>query len=123
MTDDQLTGALVERLLGWKSTVERFVKSGRSWIPRWRFAPLVRLPDAFHLLEHSGAQYIISKEAARFTVRVELDGRAGKTYCHAADGLARAMTTALALAAGLSASGKWVSDVKTSAPRGRKVQS
>ena len=43
MHDDQLTATVVEVVLGWRATPDRFIKPGRSWTPRSRFNPLIRL--------------------------------------------------------------------------------
>ena len=51
MTEDNLTSELAKALLGWTSTPERFLIGDRRWIPRWRFRPMKRLPDALKLLD------------------------------------------------------------------------
>ncbi len=56
MTNDQLAAVLAERVMGWTVGPERFMMSGRRWLPRWRFQPATRLEDAFHLLERVAAQ-------------------------------------------------------------------
>src|SRR5262245_53243691 len=43
MSEDALTVALAERVMGWRVAPGRFIKSGRSWIPHWRFSPLTRI--------------------------------------------------------------------------------
>jgi hypothetical protein len=50
----RLTNLFAGRFLGLRPTRDRFVKPDGSWIPRWRFAPLSRLEDAFSLLEAGG---------------------------------------------------------------------
>src|SRR5580704_10575300 len=57
MDDDRLTEKLAANVFGWKLAPDRFIKSGRSWIPRWRFSPLERLEDAFGLLERVATSY------------------------------------------------------------------
>ena len=49
MNDDRLTEKVAALVLGWKATPDRFIKAGRSWIPRWRFRPFVEFADAFRL--------------------------------------------------------------------------
>lgn len=78
VSDEKLTAELARRVMGWKPAPNRFVKSGRSWIPKWRFQPLKRLEDAFAVLEHSRCEYVIERSAkAGFTVQVRIGGRIG----------------------------------------------
>jgi hypothetical protein len=48
MSDDTLTAYLAERVMRWNATPDRFIKSGRSWIPRWRFSRSWNLPTLFN---------------------------------------------------------------------------
>lgn len=76
--DGRLTDELARRVMGWGVHPDRYVKSGRTWIARWRFQPMEHLDDAFALLDRSQSRYTIqceSKEA--FTVRVRIDRRIG----------------------------------------------
>jgi len=41
MIDDRLTEELASRIMRWRVTPDRYIKSGRSWVPRWHFKPLV----------------------------------------------------------------------------------
>src|ERR1035441_6423116 len=51
MTDQRLADELAARVMGWRLAPGRYIKSGRSWLPRWRFAPLSKIEDAFCLLD------------------------------------------------------------------------
>jgi hypothetical protein len=77
----------------------RFVKPSRSWIPKWRFAPLERLEDAFLLLDTARAAYTVSRSAAGpFTVSVRLSQGRGEA---SGEPEPRTITIALAKAAGI----------------------
>jgi len=99
MTDAQLTDELASRVMGWKVASGRFVKPSRSWIPKWRFAPLERLEDAFLLLDTARAAYTLSRRGAgAFAASVQL----GEGHGHASgDSKPRTITVALAIAAGI----------------------
>jgi hypothetical protein len=78
MTNDQITAALVECVLGWRHAPGRFLKPGRSWTPRSRFNPFTRLEDAFMLLERAGSTWVLSFGPDRvFTAQVGVGGRVG----------------------------------------------
>jgi len=78
---------------------DRFIKSGRSWIPRWRFKPLVRLEDAFLLLDRAGGTYVLSVGSdGVFTAEVRVGERIGKA---SGEPQARVITIALAAPLGL----------------------
>jgi len=99
MTSEQLTALLAERVMGWKAAPDRFIKSGRSWIPRWRFNPLEKLDDAFLLLDHTRlSRYVISMSDGGFQVEIEIDGKLGKAM---GEPKPRAITLALARCLGL----------------------
>jgi len=99
MTDAQLTDALAVRVMGWKLASGRFVKPSRSWIPKWRFAPLERLEDAFLLLETSRAAYTLTRATTGgFTATVRLVRAEGKA---SGEPNGRTITLALARAAGI----------------------
>lgn len=90
---------LVRQLLGWKVAPDRFIKSGRSWIPKWRFNPLERLEDAFLLLDHANATYTLSVGSDRvFVAEVRISNQIGKATGQAK---ARTITLAIALALGI----------------------
>ncbi|MCC7155154.1 MAG: hypothetical protein IT161_11310 [Bryobacterales bacterium] len=99
MNDAQLTDELASRVMGWKVASGRFVKPSRSWIPKWRFAPLERLEDAFLLLDTARAAYTLSRSAAGvFTVSVRLSQGRGEA---SGEPKPRMITIALAKAAGI----------------------
>jgi len=77
MTDDTLTALLAERVMGWKLAPDRFIKSGRSWIPRWRFQPLVSVADAFELLERMAASYALTSDGETFRADVNIGSCVG----------------------------------------------
>ena len=103
MTPAQLTAALAERVMEWKVCPDRFVMSGRSWIPKWRFRPLESLDDAFLLLDRAGCSYVLSLGAdGIFTVVAQIGGRIGK-----ATGEPKARTVTLAMSPGLGFGEEW----------------
>jgi hypothetical protein len=95
MTDEQLTAILAERVMGWKAMPDRFIKSGRSWIPRWRFRPLAELADAFRLLE-AADRYTLTRNCSTFAAEVHIESCRGK-----AAGKHKARTITLAVARAL----------------------
>jgi hypothetical protein len=100
MTDGKLTALMAERIMGWTVGPDRFVMSGRRWLPRWRFQPATRLEDAFRLLERAAPQeYAMgAAENGGFWARVRVAGTIGEA-CESSQ--ARAMTLAIARAIGL----------------------
>jgi hypothetical protein len=96
MTDERLTALLAERLLGWRAVPDRFLKSGRSWIPRWRFNPFQRLDDAFLLLDSARGVYKLATDpTGNFTAEVQIGSQVG---CAAGDAKAKTITLAIARA-------------------------
>jgi hypothetical protein len=96
-TTEQLTVLLVERVMGWVVTPDRFLTGKRRWIPRWRFTPLTRLEHAFQLLDLAAGGYTLTAVAGGiFTAEVRIHGRVGR-----ATGLSKAKTISLALAQAL----------------------
>jgi len=94
MTDQRLTNELACRVMGWRVTPDRFITSGRSWLPKWRFSPLLRLEDALQLLDHAASDYRLSTvDGHRFTAEVRVGGRRGK-----ASGKSRPRTITMAIA-------------------------
>ena len=93
MTDEQLTNELAIRVMGWKLGPDRFIKSGRIWIPRWRFRPLAELSDAFQLLDKSANQYTLTRNQSSFFAEVEIDSCRSKAV---GEHLARTITVAVA---------------------------
>lgn len=100
MNDDRLTDQLALRVMGWKAAPDRFVKSGRSWIPRWRFRPFEELADAFQLLDRAADKYTLQRDGRTFTAEI----RCGAGLATASGELkARTITLAVARALGLEA--------------------
>jgi hypothetical protein len=101
MSDDTMTDELALRILGWKAGPDRFLKSGRSWMPKWRFKPFIRLEDAFLLLDRAGGSYALSVGAdGVFNAEFRLDERIGKA---SGEPKARAITIAICHALGIGA--------------------
>jgi hypothetical protein len=99
MNDDQLTAHLAECVMRWRATPDRFIKSGRTWIPKWRFQPLMDLTDAFRLLDHAADRYSLTKDRQGiFSANVQISGHRGKAV---GEPKARAITIAVARALGL----------------------
>jgi hypothetical protein len=97
VNDDRLTDELVCRVMGWRVAPGRFIKAGQSWTPRHRFAPLIRLDDAFQLLDRvaTGCKLTMVK-GGRFVAEVQVGTHVGK-----ASGERKARTVTLALARAL----------------------
>ena len=95
MNDDRLTEKLAALILGWKATPDRFIKSGRSWIPRWRFRPLAELADAFRLLDHAAEHYTLTRTCSTFAAEVQIESCRGKAV---GEHKARTITVAVARA-------------------------
>ena len=96
MTDQRLTDQLALQVMGWKPAPDRFLKSGRSWIPRWRFRPFAELADAFQLLERAADQYTLTRDGRSFTAEIRTDSGRG-----IASGEVKARTISLAAARGI----------------------
>lgn len=88
----RLTEELAHRILGWKSAPDRFLKAGRGWLPKWRFAPFERLEDAFRLLD-SADTYVLTKADSSFAAEVWVGSCTGRAL-----GELKATTITLALA-------------------------
>jgi hypothetical protein len=80
MNDQRLTDKLAARVMGWRLAPGRYIKSSRSWLPRWRFAPLTNIEDAFCLLDaaHPEEYAMRGRGADEFWVRVRLPGGSGE---------------------------------------------
>src|SRR5438105_6133405 len=100
MTAEEFTSVIAERVLGWKVTPDRFIKSGRSWIPRWRFTPLTRLDHAFELLDRAASEYRVMTIAGVFSAEVQVGNRTGKAT---GEPKAKTITLAIARALGIEA--------------------
>ena len=95
MTDERLTDLVAEHVMGWKSTPDRFIKSGRSWLPKWRFRPLSELTDAFRLLDHAAEHYTLTRNRSLLTADVQIASCRGTAT---GEYLARTITLAVAQA-------------------------
>ena len=103
MNEASLTLDLAELVMGWGATPDRLIKSGRSWIPQWRFQPLEELADAFQLLDQAANRYSLSKDRnGVFSARVQIAGRCGKA---SGELRVRTITIAVARALGLEVQG------------------
>ena len=99
MTSEQLTAILAERVMGWGVGPDRFLMGNREWMPRWRFAPLTNLEDAFRLLDTSATAYTLAtSKDGNFEAEVRVGEHVGKA---SGEPKARTITIALALAIGL----------------------
>jgi hypothetical protein len=100
MNDDLLTDELAARVMGWRLAPGRYIKPGRSWTPRWKFAPLSNLAEAFRLLEaaHPQEYMIAGIGSGEFCVRVRLAGGRGEARSKSKP---RAVTYAIARAVGI----------------------
>jgi hypothetical protein len=97
--DARITDELASRVLGWRSAPDRFLKPGRSWVPRSRFKPFMRLEDAFLLLDRAGCTCVLSVGSNRvFTAAVQIGDRIGKA---SGEPKARTITLAICKALGI----------------------
>ncbi len=95
--DQRLTEALAVRVMGWRVGPDRFIKSGRNWIPRWRFQPLINIEHAFQLLEMAAKTFTLATTPdGTFTARVRVGDQYGS-----ASGEPKATSIALAVARAL----------------------
>ena len=99
MNDRIITDELARQVMNWGVHADRYVKSGRSWIPRWRFQPLLDIADAFQLLDRATEGYCLaSDEHGTFTACVQVNGQTGDA---SGTSQARVIARAVARAAGL----------------------
>jgi len=100
VTDDLLTAALAEKVFGWKSSPDRFIRPGRSWLPRWRFAPFVNIDDAYALLDSAKPteSVVVTDSLGQITAQVRIGNRMGSA---AGSTRAAVITCAIARALGL----------------------
>jgi hypothetical protein len=97
--EDRLTVQVAQTVMHWRVAPDRFIKSGRSWIPKWRFSPCTRIEDSFLLLDNAGGTYTLSLDAKGvFTAQVRIGNRVGKA---SGDSKPRTITRAIARALGL----------------------
>jgi hypothetical protein len=99
MNDERLTSTLACRVLGWRLAPGRFIKTDRSWLPRYRLAPLTRLDDAFQTVDRVAiASKLVVLKVGRVTAEVQVGGRVGKV---SGNSKARTVTMALVSALGM----------------------
>ena len=99
MIDQLLTDELADRVLGWRLAPSRYLKSGRSWIPRSRFRPLVNLKDAFCLLDTASKDYcLLAEPSGVFTMEIRPVRRIGRAT---GQSLSRTITFGVARALGI----------------------
>ena len=97
MTNEHLTGKLAEQVMGWRIAPDRYLKRGRGWIRKWRFAPFTRIEDAFDLLDRAASDYTLTSNAVgAFTAEVRVNGKVGR-----ASGANKATTISLAISRAL----------------------
>lgn len=102
MSDQQLTGELAARVMGWRTAPGRLLKFNGSWTPISRFKPLDRVEDAIQLLDQAGAKYRLNADGnGTFAAEVRIGRRKGKASGPAK---ARVLTIALAIALGIEVS-------------------
>lgn len=100
MIDGILTDELAKRCLAWRLAPGRYIKSGRGWIPRSKFRPLVDIRDAFQLLDALAADCSLVRKHGRVCiVTVDAGGRKGRAT---APSEARAISLAIAKILGLA---------------------
>lgn len=81
MTANILTDMLAQRVLGWTVAPGRFLTGYRTWLPRWRFQPLNRLEDAFHLMNGAAPEeYTLGSESGGFWARVRIGGTTAEAH-------------------------------------------
>jgi hypothetical protein len=115
MADEKLTEELARQIMHWKSAPDRFIKSGRTWIPRWRFQPLNNLEDAFQLLEKAASTFkLATAPDGIFTARVRVGDHIGIA---SGEPKATSITLAIARAIGLDAPDQAVSRFKSKVAR------
>jgi hypothetical protein len=99
MTSENLAALLAKRVMGWGVGPDRFLLSGRGWMPRWRFQPTENLDDAFKLLDKAAPdEFVLASDGKGYSVRVRIGAITGESRDLSRP---RAITMALALALGL----------------------
>jgi hypothetical protein len=114
-TDERVVDELVCRVLGWRLAPGRYIKSGRRWIPQWRFQPLTNIDDAFQLL-NAGAGSLVLKTTkdGSYAAQVKLGQRTGRAT---APSVASSITVAIARAIGLDVPDEPLSSLATKSLR------
>jgi hypothetical protein len=102
--DVRVTNELAFKVLGWRTGPGRFLKSGRSWTPQWKFQPLRKLEHALELLDKAAPQHFAMEgdDMIGFRVKVRIGGVTGEAYGQTQ---ARVIAYAVARAIGISVPG------------------
>lgn len=101
MNDERLTEKLASQIMGWRIAPDRYLKRGRGWIRKWRFAPFTRIEDAFDLLDRAASDYTLtSSDVGAFAAEVRVKGNIGKA---SSANMATAISLAISRALGLEA--------------------
>jgi hypothetical protein len=99
LSANQITSILAERLMGWRSSPERFLIGNRRSFPRWRFQPFGRLQDARKILEMAATSFVLTMTADRtFSMQVRIGKAKGIATGKSEPAV---ITTAIARAIGL----------------------
>jgi hypothetical protein len=118
MTNARLTDELACRVMGWKPGRDRFIKSDRQWVLRWRFQPLTSVENAFELLNTAAASLVLTTARdGSFTAQVKLGQRKGRA---SSPSVATSITVAIARALGLDVPDEAVSSLAAKPLRRRK---
>ena len=100
MTSENLAALLAKRVMGWGVGPDRFLIGNRGWMPRWRFQPTEKLPDALRLLEKAAPEEYNMRGDSEGSVRVHVRiGDATGEACGTSK--PRAITWAIARALGI----------------------
>jgi hypothetical protein len=94
VTREQLSALVAQKVLGWRSSPDRFLLGDRQWISRTQFQPLTRIQDAFRLLNTAAETFSVTRTVegvVTATVRI------GKR-CGSASGKLEAVVITLAVA-------------------------
>jgi hypothetical protein len=80
VTPDQLTSLLVERVMGWRPTRDKFLLPNRQWLNRWRFQPTSDPRHALRLLEAAAPEgfTITGSQSRDYQVTVRIRGVLGE---------------------------------------------
>jgi hypothetical protein len=102
MTDDLLTNELA-RVMGRRLAPGRFILSGRRWIPRSGFRPLIDERDAFRVLDTVSRDCSLTIRGGQCTVEVRAEGKVSRA---SSPSKARAITMAVARLVGVKEEGR-----------------
>ena len=118
MTNARLTDELACRVMRWKPGRDRFIKSDRQWVLRWRFQPLTSVENAFELLNTAAASLVLTTARdGSYVAQVKLGRRAGRASSPSA---ATSITVAIARALQLDVPNEALSSLATKPPRGQR---